>query len=100
MADAAEPGAEGAVVAQRREPRERLEHRLLRDLGGGHRIAERAPACAQQGRLVALHERAEGDPVTRAGGGGEVGIGPRGHIRMVPCAARGVTRLLPSWVAA
>jgi hypothetical protein len=100
VADAAEPGAEGAVVAQGGEARERLQHRLLGDLGGGRGIAERAPAGAQQRGLVALHEHAEGGPVARAGGGGEVGVGRRGHTWIVPSGDGRVTRPLPSWIAA
>ena len=96
MADAAQPRPEGAVVAQGGEARERLEHRLLRHLGGGRRIAERAPAGAQQRGLVALDERAERGPVARAGGGGEVGVGRRGHTWIVPCGDGMVTRPLPS----
>jgi hypothetical protein len=84
VADAAEPGPEGAVFPQGREARERLEDRLLRHLGGGRGIADGAPAGAQQRGPVALHQRAEGRPVTRAGGGGEVGIGRWGHTGIVP----------------
>ena len=100
VADAAQPGPEGAVVAQAREAGERLQHRVLRDLGGGRRIAQRAPAGPQQRRLVALHERAERRPVARAGGGGEVGIARWGHTGIVPCGDGRVTRPLPSWIAA
>ena len=100
VADAAQPGPEGAVVAQPGEAREGLQHRLLRHLGGRRRVAERAPAGPQQRGLVALHERAERGAVAPAGGGGEVGIGRRGHTWIVPRAYRGVTRPLPSWTAA
>ena len=100
MADAAQPRPEGAVVAQGSEAQERLEHRLLRHLGRGGRIAERAPAGAQQRGLVALDERAERGPVARAGGGGEVGVGRWGHTWIVPCGDGLVTRPLPQWTAA
>jgi hypothetical protein len=99
VADAAQPGAEGAVVAQGGEARQRLQDRLLGHLAGGRGVAEGTPAGAQQRGLVALHQRPERGPVARAGGGGERAIGRRGHTWIVPCAVRRVTRPLPSWIA-
>jgi hypothetical protein len=76
-----------------------VQDRLLRDLGGARGIAEAAPAGAQQRGVVALDERPEGVAVPRPGGGDELVVGGWGHPVIVPCAARRVTRPLPSWIA-
>jgi len=75
--DPAQPGAERRLVAQRGEPAERLQDRLLGRVGG-------AAGRAQERRPVALDERREGGAVAAAGGAHELGVGAGGHRLRVP----------------
>ena len=58
--DAVDPGVEGRLVLERREPRVGLEEGLLREVLDLDRVLRVVPDQREDPRLVALHEELEG----------------------------------------